>query len=293
MKNTKIIAVAIQKGGVGKTFFTTNAAYLLAENSYTEKGKVIPRKPLSVTALDLDPQCNLTHSLLIRDVDVQIDYSEEETTAALLGWRESNDWDFKQPMPSAISVEPVFGSFYEGLIKCVPAHPLALADLDQMDMEDILQAAQRIRDFAEQSEDDVILIDCSPQLGVRQLVAMLAADHIISPINLDVYSETGLYSLLSTYVAIQDSNEDCELHVVPNKVDLKTKANGEILEDIQEKYGEFVTKSYIPYTTSIGAATKSGRPLWRKCPSGNDAAVGKKVRAAISETLALCDINAK
>lgn len=291
---TKIIAVAIQKGGVGKTFVSCAISYLLAENSYPLKGRPTERHAYNVTIMDFDPQCNATQTMLVRERGFSSDYSVEQSTAQFFGWTsvdgESVEWDMDAPLPIAIPVPPVFDMFYEGKIKCIPGHKTALADADALDPELMYEVANRIRQYAYESDDDVIVIDCSPQLGVRQMIAMLAADHIITPINIDMYSEAGLFELVDTFNAVREANDDIQLHVLPNRIDAKSKENMTKLIELKEKAGEYMVESKIPYSNSISTAQDNGRPLWRKPPSGNDSLVGRQVREALSETLARCGI---
>ncbi|MEH6454799.1 MAG: ParA family protein [Cocleimonas sp.] len=295
--HTKIIATAIEKGGVGKTSIAINLAYLLAEDTYPVKGKSLPRKSYSVTVMDSDPQGNATLTLLTRDKDIDLDLDPSQTTAAFYGWLENADGEVtlsnNTPDPIARPIEPVFGVYYTGLIKIIPSHPKALSDVEQLDPNDIYQVAERIRAYAEKCDSDVLIIDCSPQLGMRQLVAMLAADHIITPIKSDSYSEKGLSSFTETFIAIRQANENCQLHVIPNMIDLKSPENQKILDSMRSELGDAMTVNQIPYSNSINKAITSGRPPWRKPPSGNDASVGRQVRIALSEVLARCGLVAE
>jgi len=295
--HTKIIACAIQKGGVGKTTLSVNLAYLLAEDNYPEKGKSIPRKAHSVTVMDSDPQGNATLTLLTRDKNIDLDLAPSQTTAAFYGWSEDEDGHVTlgndTPDPKAITIDPVFGAYYTGLIKVIPSHPDALSDVEQLDPDKVYQVAERIRAYAEKCDSDVLIIDCSPQLGMRQLVAMLAADHIITPIKSDSYSEKGLTSFTETFIAIREANENCQLHVIPNMIDLKSPENQKIIDSMREELGDAMTTNQIPYSNSINKAITSGRPPWRKAPSGNDASVGRQFRIALSEVLGRCGLVAE
>ena len=295
--HTKIIACAIQKGGVGKTTIAVNLAYLLAEDNYPEKGKSIPRQSFSVTVMDSDPQGNSTLTLLTRDKDIDLNLDPSQTTAAFYGWQEDADGDVtlgnNTPDPQAITIEPVFDAYYSGLIKVIPSHPDALSDVEQLDPNKVYEVAERIRNYADNCDSDVLIIDCSPQLGVRQLVAMLAADHIITPIKSDSYSEKGLSSFTETFLAVREANELCQLHVVPNMIDLKSPENQKIIDSMRNDLGDFMTTNQIPYSNSINKAITSGRPPWRKPPSGNDASVGRQFRIALSEVLARCGLIAE
>lgn len=304
MKHTKIIATAIQKGGVGKTFIATHVAYLLAEDNYPYQSQTVKRPSHSVTFIDFDPQCNGTLSLLVRNKDAyysgEFSWEPAQTSAAFFGWTMVQDqhgshidWDMSLPFPKAIDVPPVFGTYYDGRIKCIPAHKDALAETDSLDLELSLKVAERIRQYALECDSDYVVLDCSPQLGIRQLVAMFAADYIITPINAELYSEIGLAEFLDTYYSIRSSNPQCELVVVPNRIDFKTKATQSKLESLREQLGDFMTKNCIPNSGSITNAIDASRPVWRKPPGGNDAAVASKVRKTLSEALAKFGIDAK
>lgn len=296
-QNTKILALAIQKGGVGKTTLAINISYLLAEDSYPIGGRPAARKPLKVTLIDLDPQCNSTQTLLLKGKKEDLDVSVEQTSAAFFGWSTDEDgdvfWDMEKALPTPIPVSPVLDQYYDGKIKCIPGHALALADADALNPELVFEVAQRIRNYALQCDDDVIIIDCSPQLGVRQIVAMLAADHIITPVKTDAYSEKGLNTFVGTFLQIKEANEDCKLHIIPNLVDSKSNENLVNLDVLRSVVGEWMTEQSIPYSNSISKALDVGRPPWRKPPSGNDALIGRQVRAALSELMARCGIDAE
>lgn len=305
MRNTKIIAVAIQKGGVGKTFLAVHTAYLLAEDSYPFKSQTVKRKPKSVTFIDFDPQCNGTLSLLVRNKEAfysgEHQWEPKDTSAAFFGWSLKDDgngdsyinWDMDLPFPVAVDVPPVFGAYYEGRIKCIPAHKEALAETDGLELEQALDVAERIREYALQCDSDYVVIDCSPQLGIRQLVAMLAADYIMTPINADLYSEVGLAEFVETYNSIQSANPSCQLVVIPNRIDFKLKATQAKMEILRESLGDSMTENCIPNSGSITNAIDVSRPVWRKPPGGNDAAVASKVRKTLSEALAKFGIDAK
>lgn len=300
----KIIGVAIQKGGVGKTVISVNTAYLLAENNYPHKGKTKERKPYKVTVMDFDPQCNATMALLLRGestiYDNSLEFEPEQTTASLFGWSMVGEgdeahieWNMEQPFPPAIEVPPVYGSYYKGQISCIPGHKSALAETDLMEPLQALEVAERVRDYAAQSDADYIIIDCSPQLGVRQLVAMLASDYLVTPVNADLFSEKGLAEFLQTFNDVKSANPTCQLRIIPNNFDFKVSATMAKLESLRNDVGEFMTEGVIPRSGAVNNAIDTGRPIWRRPPSGNDAAVGNKVRAALSELLASFGIDAK
>lgn len=296
-RHTKVLAVANQKGGVGKSTVTVQGAYLLAEDTFTLKGKIADRKSFKVIVIDFDPQCNATQTLLIRDVDRTIDLEPSETSAAFFGWQEGDDhsisWDLDSPLPKPVPVPPVFDSFYENKISIIPAHKTALAEADAIDLDDALVVAQRIRQFAQDCDADYVLLDTSPQLGVRQIVAMVAADAIICPVNTDNYSKNGLNEFFETYSAVSSSNPNISLCVIPNRVDNKLAVTAQKLHDLQEELEGVITKAYIPSSGSITNAMDAGRPCWRKGTSGNDAAVGKRVREALTEVFNMIGVDAK
>lgn len=296
-RHTKVVTVANQKGGVGKSTVTVQGAYLLAEDNCIRKGKIVERKSHKVIVVDFDPQCNSTQTLLIRDVNSSLDLAPSDTSAAFFGWKENADhsisWDLDSPLPQAVPVPPVFDSYYENKISIIPAHKTALAEADAMDLNDALVVAKRIRQYALECDADYVVLDTSPQLGVRQIVAMIAADAIICPINTDNYSKNGLNEFLETYSAVRSSNPNISLSVIPNRVENKMAVTAQKLRELQDELEGVITETYIPASGSIANAMDAGRPCWRKAPSGNDAAVGKRLREALSEVFNMIGIDAK
>lgn len=303
MEHTKIIAVANQKGGVGKTAIATWLAYLLAEDSRAEGGRTVERHSYSSTVVDFDSQCNATMTVIIRDPDQALNLPESDTTAALFGWSQDADgnilWDMDLPLPEEILAPPVFDAFYEGKIRCVPGHPKALAETDGMPLEyvvsedDGMDVVQRIRQFALASPSDFLIIDCPPQLGVRQISAMLAADYIVAPVNCDLYSDQGLHSFVEVFVDIRSSNPSCELIVLANRIDARAENAMAELDALREQVGDFMVEAYIPSSTSYVRASKQFRPPWRKTTSGNDAAFGRKLRDALAAVVARIGVDAR
>lgn len=227
----KIIAIANQKGGVGKTTTSTNLAACLAE-----RGK-------SVLLIDSDPQGNATSG-------AGTDRSEVKNTIYDLYLGES---------PAS---ECITGSAAENL-KVIPSEPnLAGAEIDLIGVEDrefILRNA--LRDLRD--DYDFMIIDCPPSLNILTVNALTAADSVIVPIQCEYYALEGLSQLIYTIDLIkQRLNSGLEIEgVVFTMYDSRTNLSLEVVENVKENINQKVYKTIIPRNVRLAEAPSYGLPI--------------------------------
>ena len=225
---SKVIAIANQKGGVGKTAVASNLSVGLAMN-----GK-------KVMVIDADPQGNLTSSLGIDNAD------ELENTLASFIEREI--------MEEQIEPEEYILHNEEG-VDIMPCN-IKLAGMDYMIMnalsrEHLLDAfVSSVRD-----EYDYILIDCSPSLNLVTINVLTAADSVIIPVEASYLSMAGLQQLLASIGSTKRKlNRKLQVEgIVINKVNTRTNHEKDIIGKLREAYGSQIKVFDVMIPESVRA----------------------------------------
>lgn len=241
----RVIAVANQKGGVGKTAVTSNLGVGLAMND---------RK---VLVIDADPQSNLTSSLGVDNAD------ELENTLASFIEREINE--------SPIDTSEYILHNEEG-VDIMPCN-IKLAGMDYMIMnalsrEHLLDAfVSEVRD-----EYDYILIDCSPSLNLVTINVLTAVDSVIIPVEASYLSMAGLQQLLSSIGSTKRKlNRKLEVEgIVINKVNTRTNHEKDIIDRLREAYGSRIRvfDVMIPESVRAKECTAHGVSIYKHDPKG-------------------------
>ena len=230
-KGPRIIAVANQKGGVGKTTTAINLATALA----AVKQKVL--------IIDLDPQGNASTGLGLDRKSRKLD-----TYRMLIGGAK---------MADAIQHSTVPG------LDIVPAGvDLSAAELELVDMaQREHQLKQAIGDGARGY--DYVLIDCPPALGLLTLNALVAAQAILVPLQCEFFALEGLSHLLKTVERVQHSlNPDLEIQgIVLTMFDKRNNLSEQVAADVREYFGDKVYKTVIPRNVRVSEAPSHGRPV--------------------------------
>ena len=227
----EVIAIANQKGGVGKTTTAVNLGAALAEAGYR------------LLVVDLDPQGNATTGLGLNPRDVSGSIYD-----VIL-----ND------MPLEDCVEP---TSLKNLFVAPATIDLAGAEIElvaQMSRElRLRRAIDSVRD-----QYDLVLIDCPPSLGLLTVNGLAAADDVIVPIQCEYYALEGLGQLLRN-VALVHANLNPSLEVrgiVLTMYDARTKLADQVEAEVREYFGPRVYRTVVPRTVRLSEAPSFGQPI--------------------------------
>ena len=227
----KIIAIANQKGGVGKTTTTTNLAAGLAEH-----GK-------KVLVIDIDPQGNATSGL-------GIEKSELDNTVyeMILGECEFEDCVVESIVPN-LWVLPSDVDLSGAEIDMIGL------DRREFILKDIMDKKRRKYDY--------IVIDCPPSLNVLTVNAMTCADSVIVPIQCEYYALEGLSQLIHTIELIKERlNKKLKIEgIVFTMYDVRTNLSLEVVETVKENLNQKIYKTVIPRNVRLAEAPSYGQPI--------------------------------
>ena len=237
----QILALAMQKGGVGKTTTTLNLGVNLA------------RSGAKVLLVDIDPQANLTSGLGIDPESLE--YSVYE-----------------------VLLNPEHGSDFATVVTnagvdLIPSSlALAGAELElagKVGRETLLRKALK---QTANKKYDYILIDPPPSLGTFTLNALVAANSILVPLQVHVYALKAMPQLQATIDLVLDLNPGLAISgIVPTFHDKRTNLSLAVEQQIRETYGELVFKTPIPLNTKLAESPAAGQPIHSYAPDSTAA----------------------
>ena len=243
----RVLAVANQKGGVGKTTTVVNIATNVAISGHR------------TLLIDLDPQGNATTGLGVDPKNV-----------------ESSSYNvLVQQLPiSAARVETVV----EGL-DLVPA-TLDLAG-SEVELVPMFSRELRLRSAISliANEYDYIFIDCPPSLGLLTVNSLSAATEVIVPLQCEYYALEGLSQLLNNVELVKE-NLNPELHVssiVLVMFDARTRLAQQVAEEVREHFGDLVLRTVVPRSVRLSEAPSYGKPVELYDPSSSGALAYRQV----------------
>ena len=237
----RIIAIANQKGGVGKTTTAINLSASLA--SLGQK----------VLALDMDPQGNLTSGL-----GVDKDSVEKSIYELIIG-----EVDIKEVINKEV---------LENLDIIPTSIDLSAAEIELIGVDD---KEYILRNAIDQVKDqyDFVIIDCPPSLSMLTINAMTTADSVIVPIQCEYYALEGLSQLIHTVELVKDRlNSKLEIEgVVFTMYDARTNLSLQVVENVKDNLQQNIYKTIIPRNIRLAEAPSYGLPINKYDPKSTGA----------------------
>ena len=228
---SKIIVIANQKGGVGKT---TTAVNLAACMAVTEVPTLI---------IDMDPQSNATSGL-----GIELSYNEPSIYDVLVNDTEVNDVIRKSELP-LLDILPSSAKLVGAEIELVPA----------LARETILKGVLA----SINGEYEYVFIDCPPSLGLLTLNSLTAADSVLVTVQCEYFALEGLSQLLNTIRLVQKNlNSRLEIEgFLITMFDSRLNLSRQVADEVREYFKEKVFKTVINRNVKLGEAPSYGKPI--------------------------------
>ena len=236
----KIVSIANQKGGVGKTTTTVNLSTILAK-----KGK-------KVLLIDADPQGNATSGL---GIEKEVEFSTYDILV--------NDTEIKDTIQKTM---------IKNLILCPSNMNLAGAEVELVSM---MSREQRLKEKLEEVKDvfDYIFIDCPPSLGLITLNAFTASDSVLIPVQCEYFALEGLGQLLNTVNLVRKHlNKTITIEgALLTMYDIRTNLSNQVVKEVKKYFNDKVYKTVIPRNVRLSEAPSYGMPITEYDPRSKGA----------------------
>ena len=236
----KIISLANQQGGVGKTTTTVNLGTILAK-----KGK-------KVLLIDADPQGNATSGL---GVEKEVEYSTYDILV--------NDVKIQDAIQDTI---------IKNLKVCPANMSLAGAEVELVSM---MSREQRLKEKLDEVKDyfDYILIDCPPSLGLITLNAFTASNSVLIPVQCEYFALEGLGQLINTINLVKKHlNKEIQIEgALLTMYDIRTNLSNQVVKEVKKYFENKVYKTVIPRNVRLSEAPSYGMPITEYDPRSKGA----------------------
>lgn len=230
LKLGKVISVANQKGGVGKTTTTVNLASILA------------RRGKKVLLIDADPQGNATSGL---GVEKEVEFSTYDVLV--------NDTQIQ---------DTIQDTMIKNLKVCPSDINLAGAEVELVSM---MSREQRLNEKLNQIKNqfDYILIDCPPSLGLITLNAFTASNSVLIPVQCEYFALEGLGQLLNTINLVKKHlNKNIQIEgALLTMYDIRTNLSNQVVKEVKKYFNNKVYKTVIPRNVRLSEAPSYGMPI--------------------------------
>ena len=243
-----IVGVINQKGGVGKTTSAINLAAALAETR-------------RVLLVDMDPQANASSGVGVRDAEntiYNVLIGELSARRAVI----DTDTENLKVLPASIELS---GAAVE-------------LDASTENMRLLAKALIGVR-----PNFDFIVVDAPPSLGALTLNALVAADHLVIPLQTEYYALEGIASMMDTVERLRSSlNPNLNiLGILLTMFDSRTRLSQEVEENVRKHFEELVFTAVIPRNVRLAEAPSYGRPIYAYAPTSSGAQAYRQLSAEV------------